>query len=132
MAGTASAAMRSVYPANSLTQNALTEGSWTCVIISFLYALSDSMRLTPSRVVLGASSRAKSVLVNIYSIRADQASTQIFLNVLIKPETTRWRLVGSTLSRTLNEIGYSTSNGAIYMTSRIRSSGTYSRRRSAD
>ena len=79
----------------------------------------------------GYSINTKSALVRMYSMRALQASTQIFLKVDIRPDTTRCRLSGPTSSITLNEIGWSRSNGAKYTTSCTRCSGTYSRSISA-
>src|SRR3989338_7012652 len=56
------------------------------------------MRLTPRSVESGYSKSASKILFKIYSIRADHASTQIFLNADIRPFETRWRLSGPTSS----------------------------------
>src|SRR3989344_294971 len=77
------------YLANSSVQNCLTTGSVKFSTIILRYSLSESILMTPKRVLLGVSSKAKMAFLNTYSSRGPHESAQIFLNIPIRPEDTR-------------------------------------------
>ena len=68
--------------------------------------------LNTPRVDFGISSNASSVLLKMYSMRADHASTQIFLKTPMMPDATRCRNSVPTCSIGLNAIGCSMSEGS--------------------
>ncbi len=89
----------------------------------FRYFGSFNIRIIPSKVDPDDSSSANRVLFKMYSIRPDQASTQIFLNTPIIPEATKCRNSGLICSSGLNATGKFISAGLKYTTSLMRSSG---------
>lgn len=62
-----------------------------------------------SKVLSGRSSRAKSALRRMYSMRGPQDSAQIFWKTLIRPEATRGLKTTSVDSKGLNPIGWAVS-----------------------